>query len=159
MKNIKKIILFLGAIALVVWGIYARQQSTIAEVTTNNPSGNINFLGNSTTIENKSPERATSSKGKDENKNFIKKENKRAERASSSSKVQKEINQNNQKIEQKTKERATSSKNENQNKNPENKNNLEIQKENKDSGKTANEEKKTNPSEVKSSEGATSNKN
>ena len=72
MKNIKKIILFLGAIALVVWGIYARQQSKIAEVTTNNPSGNINFLGNSTTIENKSPERATSSKGKDENKNFIK---------------------------------------------------------------------------------------
>ena len=156
MKNIKKIILFLGAIALVVWGNYTRQQSKIAEVTTNNPSGNINFLGNSTTIENKSPERATSSKGKDENKNFIKKENKRAERASSSSKVQKE---NNQKIEQKTKERATSSKNENQNKNPENKNNLEIQKENKDSGKTANEEKKTNPSEVKSSEGATSNKN
>ena len=151
MKNIKKIILFLGAIALVVWGIYARQQSKIAEVTTNNPSGNINFLGNSTTIENKSPERATSSKGKDENKNFIKKENKRAERASSSSKVQKEVKQNNQKIEPKT--------NENQNKNPENKNNLEIQKENKDSGKTANEEKKTNPSEVKSSEGATSNKN
>lgn len=151
MKNIKKIILFLGAIALVVWGIYARQQSKIAEVTTNNPSGNINFLGNSTTIENKSPERATSSKGKDENKNFIKKENKRAERASSSSKVQKEVKQNNQKIEPKT--------NENQNKNPENKNNLEIQKENKDSGKTANEEKKINPSEVKSSEGATSNKN
>lgn len=151
MKNIKKIILFLGAIALVVWGIYARQQSKIAEVTTNNPSGNINFLGNSTTIENKSPERATSSKGKDENKNFIKKENKRAERASSSSKVQKEVKQNNQKIEPKT--------NENQNKNPENKDNLEIQKENKDSGKTANEEKKTNPSEVKSSEGATSNKN
>lgn len=151
MKNIKKIILFLGAIALVVWGNYARQQSKIAEVTTNNPSGNINFLGNSTTIENKSPERATSSKGKDENKNFIKKEKKRAERASSSSKVQKEIKQNNQKIELKT--------NENQNKNPENKNNLEIQKENKDSGKTSNEEKKTNPSEVKSSEGATSNKN
>lgn len=151
MKNIKKIILFLGAIALVVWGNYTRQQSKIAEVTTNNPSGNINFLGNSTTIENKSPERATSSKGKDENKNFIKKENKRAERASSSSKVQKEVKQNNQKIEPKT--------NENQNKNPENKNNLEIQKENKDSGKTANEEKKTNPSEVKSSEGATSNKN
>ena len=151
MKNIKKIILFLGAIALVVWGIYARQQSKIAEVTTNNPSGNINFLGNSTTIENKSPERATSSKGKDENKNFIKKENKRAERASSSSKVQKEVKQNNQKIEPKT--------NENQNKNPENKDNLEIQKENKDSGKTANEEKKNNSSEVKSSEGATSNKN
>ena len=150
MKNIKKIILFLGAIALIGWGNYVKQKSKIVEVTTNNPSGNINSLGNSTTIENKLPESSTSSKGKDENKNFIKKENKR---------VQKEVKQNNEKIEQKTKERATSSKNENQNKNPENKNNLEIQKENKDSGKASNEEKKTNPIEVKSSEGTASNKN
>lgn len=107
MKNIKKIILFLGAIALIGWGNYVKQKSKIVEVTTNNPSGNINSLGNSTTIENKLPESSTSSKGKDENKNFIKKENKRAERASSSSKVQKEVKQNNEKIEQKTKERAT----------------------------------------------------
>ena len=73
MKNIKKIILFLGAIALIGWGNYVKQKSKIVEVTTNNPSGNINSLGNSTTIENKLPESSTSSKGKDENKNFIKK--------------------------------------------------------------------------------------
>lgn len=120
MKNLKKIILFLGAISLIGWGSYVKQKSKATEITkeSKNSERAISSKGNeSTSSEKKSSERATSSKS--QNSENTANEKKQPERATSSKsqedsgnkKVENKEVKSEPKAEKKQPERASSSRN------------------------------------------------